>query len=232
MRIIALTLLSKNIHAQRHFYHDVLNLPIIDETANRLAVQIGTTVLHLEQSEHHQPYHYAFNILEHQIAEGEAYLRERDIIPMQNPTVPGRVTFTGSSRWNSHGLYFPDADGNILEFIARHDIPSDTTTTDFTVDSILNISEIGLGVPQVLRTSQFLQQELSMDVYSGYGSETFTAMGDEHGLLILVPNGRIWMPTEGTIHECRAYPVKTKIQVAGLQKVLQLPDLPYFLEPA
>jgi hypothetical protein len=45
---------------------------------------------------------------------------------------------------------------------------------------------------------QLLEAELSAPIYDGAGSDTFTAVGDEHGLFIVVKRGRIWFPDTGT----------------------------------
>lgn len=38
---------------------------------------------------------------------------------------------------------------------------------------------------------------MGISPYGGPGSETFTAVGDEHGLFIVVKRGRIWFPDTG-----------------------------------
>jgi hypothetical protein len=63
--------------------------------------------------------------------------------------------------------------------------------------SILSISEIGLASDDVIATVAQLQGA-AMPIYDGAGSDTFAAVGDEHGLLIVVSRGRIWFPETGT----------------------------------
>ena len=42
---------------------------------------------------------------------------------------------------------------------------------------------------------EWLEEELGLPLYSG-DRESFAAVGDERGLLILVPEGRAWLPTD------------------------------------
>ncbi|MGI8908169.1 MAG: hypothetical protein ACR2IE_16980 [Candidatus Sumerlaeaceae bacterium] len=92
--------------------------------------------------------------------------------------------------WN---MYFNDAGGNILEFIARHDLPG-SSTGDFGRSDILGISEIGIVVSDVPTFVEQCIRESGMTPFHGYTHPQFTALGDDHGLLIVVPEGRPWFP--------------------------------------
>lgn len=50
-------------------------------------------------------------------------------------------------------------------------------------------------------------------IYDGAGSDTFTALGDEHGLFIIVKRGRIWFPDTGIPAEL--VPLKVAVSVDG-----------------
>ena len=54
-----------------------------------------------------------------------------------------RHTIAQFENWNANAVYFYDNNGNILEFIARHDLQNNQFTP-FNSESILNISEIGI----------------------------------------------------------------------------------------
>lgn len=48
--------------------------------------------------------------------------------------------------WNAKSVYFYDAEENILEFIARHNLDEPTNDATFTSNHIKRISEIGIAV--------------------------------------------------------------------------------------
>ena len=54
-----------------------------------------------------------------------------------------------STNWNSHSVYFKDAAGNVLEFIARRDLKN-SVEGEFNSSHILNVSEIGLPSEDVI----------------------------------------------------------------------------------
>jgi catechol-2,3-dioxygenase len=61
----------------------------------------------------------------------------------------------------------------------------------------LGVSEIGLATESVTGTVKTLQDTLGVEIYDGQGSEEFTAVGDEHGLFIVVKRGCSWYPESG-----------------------------------
>ncbi len=91
-------------------------------------------------------------------------------------------------------MYFLDPAGNILEFIARHTLKNDAPG-DFTAKDILCASEIGIVSPDVVATADQLCDAAKIGRYHG-GSEDFTAVGDEHGLFIVVKTGRKWFSSD------------------------------------
>lgn len=190
MHIRYLRLHSRDLAAQRAFFGTTLGLPVSEPAPDQLAVQVGTTMLVFE----HQPawqgiYHYAFNIPHDRFADARAWLDGRaDLIPDPN----GEKEFFFET-WNADALYFEDADGNIGELIARHTLDN-TAGGAFGSDSLLNVSEIGWVVSDVLASAAHLNEAYSLPPYLGHQSEVFTAVGDADGLFILVPKRHPWLP--------------------------------------
>ena len=56
-------------------------------------------------------------------------------------------------------------------------------------------------------------------VYRGQPDATFTPLGDEHGLLILVPQGRVWYPNTG--QPAQALPLAVRVEGAGAPATLE-----------
>ena len=117
-------------------------------------------------------YHFAFNIPENKINEAIKWLEKKvELIEY------GESNLISFPNWNAHSVYFYDPAGNIVEFIARHNLPN-STDREFSSESILNISEVGMPVTSVKNYCNTLNQMLDENLWWG-NLETFAAIGDE-----------------------------------------------------
>ncbi len=121
------------------------------------------------------------------------------------------------SNWNAETIYFKDAGGNIVEFIARKNLKLETQQP-FSPQSLYNISEIGLPVQSTEETFRYINEVLEnskgqpLATYSTVGKE-FLAVGDENGLFIIVDEAtKIWYPTD---IPARAFPLHVIFQAGG-----------------
>lgn len=89
--------------------------------------------------------------------------------------------------WNSHSFYFENPSGNIVEFIARHNIKNQKDYS-FSMKDLIGVSEIGIVSKNVPNAVKKLN-ELGIPNF-GESSENFAPIGDEHGLFIIVHKGR------------------------------------------
>ncbi|MDQ7037374.1 MAG: hypothetical protein Q9P01_21785 [Anaerolineae bacterium] len=97
----------------------------------------------------------------------------------------------------------------------------------FTGKSIIRVSEVGIVSPHVIETVSALRKRACIKGWRGAGSETFTAVGDEEGLLIVVREGRPWRPT----HDVFSMITPLEIVIEGAES-LDIPNLPYrILQP-
>ena len=209
MNIKYLELPTKDLIAQHDFYSQVFGLPV-HLSAEKLEVQAGETDLVFTQpdSEFDGAYHFAFNIPENQFRAAKAWISKR--IPLLEDE-NGEDEFTSES-WNSQSVYFKDAVGNVLEFIARHNL-KDRVEAEFDGAQILNVSEIGLPSEDVISFANDLCSTLDISVFKQEPNETFTPVGDDHGLFILPIKNRIWIPNSGVA--ARLLPVKVIVEVNG-----------------
>jgi catechol-2,3-dioxygenase len=209
MNISYLELSAKDLPAQRDFYGDILELPVTLDSAI-LEVKAGKTVLRFTQapSEFKGAYHFAFNIPENQYQAAKQWITSR-VPSLRDKT--GQEDFESQS-WTSTSLYFLDAAGNILEFIARHNLKN-AATGEFNSSQILNVSEIGLPSEDVIALANDVCTRLGLSVFKQEPNETFTAVGDDNGLLILPIKDRIWMPDSGV--PAKLLPVKVKGEANG-----------------
>ena len=91
--------------------------------------------------------------------------------------------------WNAHSLFFFDPAGNVVEYIARHDLDN-AAKGEFSPADILYASEIAPVVDDVPAAAQQLGTVVGLDQYRS-GSEQFMALGDEYGLLLVMKRGRV-----------------------------------------
>jgi catechol-2,3-dioxygenase len=202
LNISYLELSAKDLRAQRDLYTNILELPVkLDSSI--LEVKTGKTALLFIQAptDFDGAYHFAFNIPENQFHAAKSWISER--IPLLHEE-SGKEEFHSES-WNSDSVYFKDAAGNVLEFIARHNLKN-AAEGDFDGKQILNISEIGLPSENVVEFANELSTRLGLPVFNQEPNETFTPLGDDNGLLILPIKNRIWIPNSGV--PARLLPVR------------------------
>lgn len=194
MRLEEVVLQASDLARLRDFYCRVLGLPEVPGPGDTLALQAGRSRLCFQQADRTWQgyYHFAFDVPENQLAAAKAWLAGR---------VPLIADKTGADQfhfdsWNSDSVYFYDPAGNILEFIARHNAPTQATGP-FGASAIVAVSEIGVACDDVPALVQRLRNELGVAVYADGAGAQFAPVGDEEGLLIVVTQGRIWFPDTG-----------------------------------
>lgn len=193
MHIQNLQLWAADLQAQRKYYSTVLDLPV-EMTSDGLLVKAGRSDIIFTQAApgFDGAYHFAFNIPQNQYQASKEWITSR--IPLLKDK-SGQEDFHSDS-WNSDSLYFLDAAGNVLEFIARHNLDN-AADGEFNSSMILNVSEIGLPSENVIAFAGELCSKLGLSAYKQEPHETFTPVGDENGLFILPIRDRIWMPDSG-----------------------------------
>jgi catechol 2,3-dioxygenase-like lactoylglutathione lyase family enzyme len=206
MHITHLTLAAHDLYAANDFYAVKLGLPLLEIDEESITFQIGTTELTFRAADTPAQYHIAFNIPENQIEAGYVWL---------NQVTQTLLTDTGEfiaafESWNAHSVYAIDPLGNVIELIARHGLHNGVRGA-FTPESLLCVSEIGIPVDDVITAADDVAGATGDGYYLGEVSEVFTAVGDEHGLLIIVPRGREWYPQTGI----PAYDVPLRLGVQG-----------------
>jgi catechol 2,3-dioxygenase-like lactoylglutathione lyase family enzyme len=223
MKINKIQLHSYQLNELQDFYTQVLDFQLINCTQHSFSVQTGQSVLEFKLADSHHwgnlNYHFAFNIPENQIELSLAWLKHKkiEVLSSDNQAI---IPF---SNWNAHALYFFDPAGNVVELIARHDLPN-ASKAPFSGQSILQISEIGLPVPAIAPFFEALNEHFKLPMYSQISNlTTFCASGDAEGLLIIVPLQRAWFPTSQVNG---IFPLKICLQDEP-EKVMAFEDLPY-----
>lgn len=226
MRLRRLTLWAREIGRQREFFEGALGLPVRASADDAIEVRAGRTVIEFHRAPGAGPaptYHLAFNIPENKIEPAREWLSAR-CPALRAGSGGGEITFF--DRWNAHAVYFNDPAGNILELIARHTLHNGASGP-FGPHEIECASEIGLVTSDVRLMAGAIGRVLGAAPYLGRSADDFTAVWDEHGMLVIVREGRPWFPTDD--HRARAWPaeiivdgvVSTSIDLGGSPYVIR-----------
>jgi catechol-2,3-dioxygenase len=192
MNIASLQLLTNNLEQVAQFYSEVLGLEITHKDQLSIAfVTASSTVTFIASNIKNPYYHFAFNIPANKIEEALLWMEKRvSVLHISGPTKIADYT-----NWKAKAFYFFDPANNIVEFIARFDL-NNSSHTSFGSSSILEISEIGIVADDVYNKSQHIISNYNLPIYSKQPPlENFTAIGDDHGLLIVVSKEKNWFPT-------------------------------------
>ncbi|MCS5520505.1 hypothetical protein [Curtobacterium flaccumfaciens] len=105
--------------------------------------------------------------------------------------------FEGPPNWNSRSVYFEGPDQQLLELIERRDLEPGARRVGVGTDAgvpLVSVSEVGVPVPDVLGAASALRRA-GLEPYANPPGESFAAVGDVDGLVILVSPDRRWFPT-------------------------------------
>jgi hypothetical protein len=234
-RILSLELLAgAPLSALKTFYGKTLDLRLSNERADRFTVEAGETAITFVASadtvDGRAPfYHFAFNIPENKILKALEWQKARTpmlAIPERNRAEGFPPEVVDYRHWNAHSVFFLDPAGNVVEYIARHDLKNGDQHP-FGWSDFLYVSEIGLVVDDVTAAADALKGMAAVAPYKG-GNGDFTAMGDEYGLLLVMKRGRIIDFTGNTDSGVRVY--RTGINLRGAKAAKhQLASHPYHL---
>lgn len=193
MKLEHLQLQTNNLKNTARFYQEILGLSIVENNSEFISIQAGNTILKfIENNNFNSIYHFAFNIPENKLEEAIAWTKNKvDLLVIEDKNVIARF-----ENWNANAVYFYDNNGNLLEFIARHDLDNNQLAP-FDSKSILNISEIGIVNETPLELANQLIEKHGLDFFAkNPNSELFSAVGNDEGLLIIVKPNRNWYPTQ------------------------------------
>lgn len=157
MKILNVRLSVQDLAGAVRFYRNVLGLSV-EQDKDQAVVTAGSSRLTLTSG---QPFdgvhHVAFGIAPLEFELAHTWLSERVSLIDSD----GSVVIDGPAGWKSRSLYFLGPEDIVLELIARD---ADVTATPDNDNSptILSISEVGIGVPDVYSTVQRLSQELNL----------------------------------------------------------------------
>ena len=219
MQIEEVELYTHDLTALHYFYEHKLGM-VVTATKQEIDIKAGSTRLIFRETQEGRPYyHFAFNVIPNTFKSIPAWLQGRaEIIKWEGKEV---VDFPD---WNAQSIYFLDPVGNIVEFIARYDLP-EGSHTEFHESAILNVSEVGLVADPVVDTRALLEDKYGLPVFHRQQpTNEFSPMGDDEGLFILVTEHRNWFPTNVP---CKPFPLDVTFKDAKGERRNYKPPLPF-----
>lgn len=184
------TIYSHRINEMKRFYLDMLAFHCLDEGEDYFKLKIGSSILHVIQSEENeQPfYHFAFNIPSNLFQQAKAWVQTFTNINEEDGK--DEIYFPA---WKAHSFYFQDPCNNVVELISREDAKA-STQNQFTAKECLNISEINLTTNNVVHVGKQLIEigipfdgKLTEDGLNFMGSKT------DGAYILLGPEKRRWI---------------------------------------
>ena len=225
MLIRELTLASADLRAQAAFWDGTLGLPV-EQRDGAVAVRLRRSTIFFEPAaEGAAPrYHFALNVPRGSIADAAVWLAARhELLAFHgDPDGEEGATIVRIDR-GGRSLYFLDAAGNVAELLDNDHLEEDYEPP-FGPGSLLEIAEIGIAAADPAATVAAVRQALGAGVLWG-GREGFrlTAIGDDHGVVIVAPTGRGWIPI-GLAAEPQPTAIVAEGRCAG---DVTLPEGPY-----
>ncbi|GAB2825149.1 VOC family protein [Ferruginibacter profundus] len=193
MDILEIEIQTDDLNATELFYTGILGMKLVNKTSDTISLSAGQSTLTFIQSNHlHPTYHFAFNIPHNKLNEAIEWATAK--LNLIATTGSGMVADFKS--WNAKAIYFYDNNKNIVEFIARFDLP-DTSDKTFSISSIQSISEIGIVTDAPIQLADQLMLDNTLPVFAkGTKSKEFVTLGNDNGLFIIVETNRKWYPTQ------------------------------------
>ena len=220
MEIKLLTLQTNELEIMKEFYTQCLGFSIYEERLNAFQIQVGTSIIEFtnENVVGEPYYHFAFNIPANQFREAKEWLKEKTMLLLEGGEDEADFSF-----WSAHACYFEDPGGNIVELIARHNV-SPNSESPFSVNNILNISEIGLIVQDAPKVGEQLGKfnifERDNDPITN-DSLNFMQENNNGVFILLTSIGRRWLFSE---KKSKIFPMRITIDkqlVVGIDEELE-----------
>ncbi len=227
MRIAQITLATSDPDAQADFWADRLGLPVrMSDGAAEVLLQRSTVRFEPAAAGVDPRYHFAINVPRGSIEAAAAWLGARhEVLEFRgDPEVDEGATIVQGDRGAS-SFYFLDGGGNVVELMANPRV-AEKLEGPFGAASLLEIAEIGVATADAPATRAAIEKLFGAGaLWGGHEEGRLTAIGDDHGVVIVAPVGRGWIPVG-----LPARPLPTTIVAAGPRPAeVTLPEGPYRL---
>ncbi|GGA44913.1 glyoxalase [Psychrobacillus lasiicapitis] len=181
----AVKLYTDKLKQLKGFYGNVLGLTILESGDEFFKLSIGTSTLTFQESSHNTAYHFAINIPGNQFTLAKHWAKER--VTLNREDAVDEIYY---SRFNADAFYFEDPAGNIIELIARRHVDK---WSDFSIDSLINLSEVSITTPFVQEVGEQIQAiGVHVSGHVDIDPKELNFLGSKDTFILLVPPNRRW----------------------------------------
>lgn len=169
----------------RRFYRNVMGLEIIESSTEEFTVKVGESTITFCQSDQPTFYHFAINVPGNQFSIMKHWMQER--LTLNREKAVDQIYF---QNFDADSIYFEDPAGNIIELIGRR---NRDVFGHVTIDSFLNVSEVGIVTPHIIDVGDELQ-DFGIPLWQGteVDPESLNFLGKGDTFIVLVPPERRW----------------------------------------
>ena len=191
MEVQVIKLQTDSMNAMKKFYADLFGFPLINENKSSFRIKVGSSELEFttENVKGNPFYHFAFNIPSNQFSKAKSWVKERVELNVEDGGDEVYFSF-----FSAHAFYFYDPAGNIVEFISRQG--SKEEAKPFSIDNVINISEIGLTVNDAISAgTRLIEIGINERDNNPLSQTSLNFMGDKSKGVFIILNqpGRRWI---------------------------------------
>ena len=179
------TFYTDKLNEVKGFYEYQLGFRIIEEDDSSFMLAIGESQLVFRESDRPAFYHFAFNIPGNQFTLAKGWASSR--VELNRQEGMDEIYYPN---FDADAFYFEDPAGNIVEFLGRRNTDR---MGNFTVDSLLNISEVSITTPHVAEVGKQIENmEIPVRGNKGVDPNALNFLGQGAAFILLVAPKRTW----------------------------------------
>ncbi|HTF04652.1 MAG TPA: hypothetical protein VK826_11540 [Bacteroidia bacterium] len=221
MRITELTMSTGSPEELKKFYSGLLGFEEIPARTDSdgYSFKAGHTRVNFVPGDREAKYHFAFNVYPDQLVNAIEWVQKSGMELITSPEHKGFLI--DFPNWWVKSIYFYDPEYNIVEVIARGALGAAGNTSKFSAQSVVGVSEIGIVTEDVAAMREWISTTHGVQAFSrNKNTDEFSAMGDDHGLLLLVQKGRKWYMAS---YEAKHFPLAVVGENGGREFRMILP---------
>src|SRR5690625_3673225 len=182
----------------KRFYRNVMGLEIIKSSTEEFSVKVGESIIIFRHSDQPAFYHFAINVPGNQFSMVKHWMEDRLTLNLEKAV--DQVYF---SKFDADSIYFEDPAGNLIELIGRR---NRDVFGNVTIDSFLNVSEVGVVTPHIIDVGDQLQ-DYGIPLWQGteINPDSLNFLGKKDTFIVLVPPERRWYFSK---RESETHPLK------------------------
>lgn len=179
------TLYTDKLNEMKGFYEYQLGFRIIEEDETSFMLAVGDSQLVFKQAAQPALYHFAFNIPGNQFSLAKGWASSR--VELNRQEGMDEIYY---ANFDADAFYFQDPAGNVVEFLGRRAVDR---MGNFTVDSLLSISEVSITTPFVEEVGQQIEEmDIPVRGNKGIDPDSLNFLGGGDAFIILVAPKRTW----------------------------------------